>query len=424
MEAASSSTNIISRRLAQVITARLREEAVVIVTGARTVGKSTLLNAYAAEHGVTVVDLDIPDVRQAVAQDPTLFVSGSARPICMDEFQHVPALLDAIKGELNQGLEPGRFLLTGSTSYTTLPRASQSLTGRADVLTVWPLSQGELAGQRDDFVARAFDAPDHLLAKHATITTRADYEKAILVGGFPVALWRPAGEPRLRWFRNFIKMVIERDVLDIRRVRDRDALPQVLRHLASRTGQLLNIAEIGNKMGVEARTVSDYVTLLEAVFLVHRLPAYGRTLSARVGRTPKVHLVDTGLAAYLLGITQERLDMRDLSALAQFGHLVETFVVNELIKQSSWTATPVTFGHFRTKDQAEVDLVLEATDGRVIGIEIKAAATITDRDFGGLRLLQLKLGNKFVAGYLINLGQHAYRYADQLYVTPADRIWA
>lgn len=416
-------TSIFTRHLEAVIAQRLTEEPVVMLSGARTVGKSTLLRACAQGHGVPVLDLDDLPTRQAVAADPSFFVTAP-EPVCVDEFQHVLPLLDTIKAELNRDLRPGRYLLTGSTRYASLPAASQSLTGRAHVMTVWPLSQGELRARRETFLDRLTADPTSLVTPKASETTRHDYEQMVLAGGFPIALARPTPEARRRWYRDFLSMVIERDVLEIRRVRQRDVLPQILRRLAAQSAQLLNPAAVAQTIDLDKTTVNDFIRLLESVFLVHRVDAYGRTLSSRVNRASKVHLVDSGLAAYLLGITELRLSARAPSILTEFGHLIETFAVNEVLKQAGWADTALTFSHFRAKDGQEVDLVCETDDGRIAGLEVKAASNVEDKDFRGLRFLRDRLGDNFIAGCVLYLGPRSYTKEDRLHVYPLDTLWA
>ncbi|MGH3544342.1 MAG: ATP-binding protein [Mycobacteriales bacterium] len=413
----------IARHLEPVISQRLTEGPVVVLTGARTVGKSTLLADCSRAHGVAVVDLDDLQTRRAVAADPALFASGPAEPICIDEFQHVLPLLDAIKAELNHDLRPGRYLLTGSTRYSTLPQASQSLTGRAHIMTMWPLSQGELRGRRETFLDVLLTDPAQLITAELSTTTRTEYEKLILAGGFPLALNRTTVTARARWFRDFVTMVMERDVVELRRIRQRQILPLILRRLAAQTAGLLNVSSVASSVQLDSRLVGDFITVLETVFLVHRLQAFGRTLSTRINRSPKVHLVDSGLAAYLLGITEQKLSTRSATALTEFGRITETFAVNELIKQAGWSDTFVEFAHFRTRDDYEVDLVIETEGGVYAGVEIKASSTISDHDFRGLRLLRDKLGADFIGGVLLNLGQRSYTYEDRLHVLPLDRVW-
>lgn len=415
-------TALVSRHLETVVAQRLAEEPVVVLNGARSVGKSTLLARCAASFGVDVVDLDDPPVRRAVAADPELAVRGQS-PVCIDEFQHVLPVLDAIKARLNRDARPGQYLLTGSTRYAMLPTASQSLTGRAHVVAVWPLSQGELRGRRETFLEVLMRDPAGLVVPMDDPTPREEYERLVLAGGFPLALSRPTHAARRRWFRDYIDLVLNRDVLEIRRVRQRTLLPDLLRRLAARTGQVLTMSGVGREMDLDESIVSDFVGLLEAVFLVHRLNAYGRTLSSIVRRSPKIHMVDSGLGAHLLGITQDKLTARDPAAVTEFGHLVETFAVNEILKQAAWSDAPPRFGHFRTKDDAEVDLVCEADDGRVAAVEVKARSDPGDDDFKGLRYLREKLGRAFLGGVVLHFGPRPYTRADGLHAVPLDRLW-
>jgi len=416
---------LLERHLQVVLDELLQDEPVVILTGARTSGKSTVLSALASLHEVTVLDLDDLETRRAVTADPGLFVAADRpTPVCIDEFQHVPILLDAIKSELNRDLRAGRYVLTGSTRYNSLPTASQSLTGRAHVVTMWPLSQGELTGRREGALDALVTDPSALITGAPSDTTRSDYERIVLAGGFPLALAREPGRSRDRWFRDFVGLVVERDVMEIRKVRQRQVLPQVLQRLAGQTGQVVNIANIADAVGLDTSTVKGYLGLLEAVFLIHQLEPFTRSAGQRAIRSAKVHAVDTGLAAYLVGLTQQKLSGRIPATLTQFGHLVETFAVNELVKQAGWSQQEVDFSHFRTRDQQEVDLVIETTSGSVAAIEVKASGTIADHDFAGLRLLRNKLGSTFVGGTVVNLGQRSYTYEDRLHVLPLDRLWA
>lgn len=414
--------SFIPRHLIDVICRRLAARPVIVLTGPRTIGKSTLLIACARQHQVPVIDLDSPPVRRQVADDPTHFAASPLEPVCIDEFQHVPEILSAIKAELNVDLRPGRYILTGSTRYGALPQLGQALTGRAHIMTIWPLSQGELSGHRETFIDTMLADPESLITPIPSRTTRADYERMILAGGFPMVLGLPEAE-RGPWFKDFVNMVIERDVLEIRKVRQRHVLPLILRHLAARTASVVNASDIAQEVGLDQKLVGDYITLLESVFLTHRLDSFGRTLNSKVGRAPKIHLIDSGLAAHLLGISQRKLNQRDSATLTEFGRVVETFTVNELIKQAGWAEAVVEFTHFRTRDQREVDLVMESAEGEILCFEVKAKSSIEEADFRGLRFLRDRLGSSFVGGVLFNLGQQSFRHDDRLFVMPVDRLW-
>jgi len=396
---------------------------VIVVNGPRTVGKSTLLLELARRINHSVIDLDDPAVRDVVRADPGYLLEGPG-PVLVDEFQHVPETLDAVKAHLNRDLRPGRFVLTGSTRYTTIPRAAQSLTGRVHILTVWPLSQGEIGGRTETFVERLIEDPATLVDRAPSTTTREDYVDRVTAGGMPLALSSPTEGARARWFRDYVDLVIERDVLDISRIRQRASLPRLLRQLAAQTAQVMRMSPAARAVGLEPSTAEKYAKLLEAVFLVHVLPAWGTTLGSRVGHLPKIHMVDSGLAASLLGITPDKYRARDPATMTEFGHLLETFAVGEVLKQVGWSEETITTGHFRTIAGDEVDLVLETADGRVVAIEVKAGTRVPGNDLGGLRKLRDKLGARFLGGMVLYLGQRAYTYEDRIHVIPVDQLWS
>jgi predicted AAA+ superfamily ATPase len=415
-------TGLAERRLEGVVEARLAEEPVVVLNGPRTVGKSTLLSELASRLGRAVIDCDDLATRAAVRSDPARFVE-SDQPVLIDEYQHVPELLDAIKAQLNRDLRPGRYILAGSTRYATTPEAAQALTGRVDIIAVLPLSQGEVSDVRETFVAGLLDGAGIDMTPSQTSTSRDEYARRATSGGMPVALRRPPGRSRSRWFSNYVNLVIDKDVLDISRVRQREMLPRLLGQLAARSGQVLNMAAISGTIGLEKSTTENYVKLLEAVFLVYRLPAWGTTLGSRITRHPKVHLVDSGVMAWLLSLTPQKITQATPAALTEYGHLLETFAVGEILKQASWSSAPVTAGHFRTEAGDEVDLVLERDDGQVIAIEIKAGSRISSEDFRGLRQLKERLGLRLEEAIILYTGEHAYTHDDWMTILPLDRLW-
>jgi predicted AAA+ superfamily ATPase len=412
---------IVDRRLGEVVRRRLDDEPVVVLQGPRAVGKSTLLQALAASRGREIIDLDDLATRDAARSDPALFVRGEA-PVLIDEFQHVPELLDAIKAELNRDAAPGRFVLTGSTRYATLPAAAQALTGRAHRMDVLPLSQGEIAEVREDFVEALVSDPLSLLEESPPAVAREEYVSRVVVGGFPPVLRRARPADRARWFDDYVDLVIERDVLELTRVRQRRQLPLLLRQLASQTAQVLNIARAAAAIGMDKSTAESYTKLLETVFLVHQLPAWGTTLGSRVGAAPKIHVVDSGLAARLLRLTERKLGAATAPALTEFGHLLETFVVGEVSRQLDWLDAPVMRGHWRTHDGDEVDLLVEREDGKIAALEVKAASRVPARELRSLLKLRRKLGSQFLGGVVLYTGARAYTH-DGMHIVPIGRLW-
>jgi hypothetical protein len=342
--------------------------------------------------------------------------------VCIDEYQHAPDILDAIKAELNRDGSPGRFVITGSTRHDALPRAAQALTGRLHLITVYPFSQGEISGIRENMVEAVFDDASTLVTARHSGTTRENYIDRVATGGFPMALGRTE-IARNRWFDNYVTSSLERDVAELAKIRQRESLPRLLNRLAGQTAQMLNMAAAGKSAGLKSDTAESYTKLLEAIFLVHRLPAWGTSLRARAVATPKVHVVDSGLAARLLRLSPTKLARRDATSLQQFGHLLETFVVSEVLKQVSWISGVTGCGHWRTHDGAEVDVVVERDDGHVIAFEVKSALRVRDRDLTGLRILRNELGDAFVAGVALYLGERAHTVEDRIHVAPVDRLW-
>lgn len=411
----------LGRRALETVRARLGTAPVVAIGGPRSVGKSTLLSALAAEVSRPVVDLDDPATRRAVSSDPSRFLDAP-RPVLVDEYARVPELVDVVKQLLNRDGSPGQFVLAGSTRYGSVPAIAQSLTGRADVVPLWPLSQGEIASTREVFVERlvARRAPD--LGDVAD--DRASYTGRVIAGGMPMALRLPTQAARSRWFDQYLALTLVKDVAEIAKVRRRVVLPRLTAAVAARTGQLLNVADVARDLGLDRSTTEDYLRLLEAVFLHHVLPAWGTTLGARAAATPKVYFLDTGLASRLLRVTPEKLLAARPSALQQFGRLLETFVVNELCKQVHWLDEPVDIGHWRTHDGAEVDLVLERTDGSVLAFEVKAAPDVRAEDLRGIKALARRLGPDQVTGIVLYTGRHGYRIDTGIFAVPIARLWA
>ena len=412
--------DLVDRRIVDVALARLSDEPVVLLEGPRTVGKSTALRELARRLGGEVLDLDDPATRDAVAADPsTMIQSGSL--ICIDEYQHAPAVLDAIKARLNRSTRPGQFVLTGSARHESLPAAAQALTGRLHRMTVYPLAQAELEAARPDLLGRLLAAS--AAGQSASTTSRQDYLERLTRGGFPLALARRSESARNRWFDDYIRLTLERDVRELSKVRQARALPVLLERLAGQTAQVLNTTAAATATGIDPHTARDYIRLLESVFLIHLLPAWGTTLTSRSANAPKVHVLDPGVAARLLRLTPDKLARRDPTSLTQLGHLLETFVVAELLKEASWMDGIAGAGHWRTYDGVEVDLVIERDDGGVVAFEVKAAGRVPGEDFRGLRKLREALGDAFLAGTVLYTGQRTYTFEDRLHAMPVDRLW-
>jgi predicted AAA+ superfamily ATPase len=410
----------VERRALGTAQKRLTTSPVVAIVGPRASGKSTVLAELAASLGVEVLDLDDPAVQRAVSADPGRFLE-SERPVLIDEYARVPETLEVIKRLLNRDARPGRFVLAGSTRYGAVPAIAQSLTGRVDIVPLWPLSQGELVGSREVFVEQLLAGETPSFAD--VPVDRESYAERVAYGGMPMALRLPNAAARARWFEQYVQLTLEKDVAELAQVRRRVVLPKVALAVAARTGQLLSTTDIAKGLEADRKTVEEYLRLLEAVFLHYVLPAWGTTLLSRAAAKPKVHFLDTGLASRLLRVTPEKLLAAKASAQQQFGHLLETFVVGEILKQTHWLDAPVDVGHWRTHDGQEVDLVIERMDGSVLAIEVKASPDVRAEDLRGIRALQKKLGQDQVTGVVLHTGKSGWRIDAGTIALPIARIW-
>lgn len=414
---------MLERRVSDLLARLVTEEPVIALHGPRSVGKSTVLWKLADSHQVGVIDLDDVETREALAGNPRVVTSGDV-PLCIDEYQRVPEILDAIKARLNRdGTRPGLAVITGSTRQDALPRTAQALTGRLHSLTIWPLSQGELMGVQEDFLASIrTDAEETVASQQLSDETREGYAERVCAGGLPLAMGR-SESARARWFDDYVRQSVDRDAQELSQVRQRQALADLLGYVATQAGQLINVTKAADTVGVDRKTAEAYLRLLEDLFLVSRLPSWGTDLRSRVSARAKVHLVDSGLAARLLRLTPAKLAGLEASATAPFGKLLETFVVGEIRKQATWLDEPVTLGHWRTSDGAEIDLVVEFDDGDVVAFEVEANERATAPVFSGLAQLRDALGPKFRAGVVLTTGTRSYTYADRLHAMPIDRLW-
>lgn len=395
----------------------LTDTPVVLIHGPRQCGKTTLAKHVGATvHGYTYLTFDDDVVLAAALEDPVGFVGGLPERTILDEVQRAPSLFLAIKTAVDRHRIPGRFLLTGSANVLLVPRLSDSLAGRMEIVRLHPLSQCELAATQPYFLERLFaDAfptgPADRLGPELT--------ERIVAGGYPAALARSAPNRRASWYRDYIETQIQRDIADFARIRAFDVLPRLLSLAAGQTARLINFSELAGPFQVSRPTIQEYVTLLERIFLVDVvLPWHSNQLS-RLVKTPKLHVGDTGLASALLGY--------DAAALANdravFGQLLETFVYQELRRQASWRTEPISFYHLRDKDGIEVDLVVERGARELAGIEVKASATVTSSDFRGLRKLKETTGVRFRAGIVLYDGEYGVSFGERLHAVPIRWLW-
>ncbi len=409
------------RHVESCILEALSDTPVVLLHGARQVGKTTLVKAimdagYHAEYAT----LDDVATLSAIHSDPIGFLSRYQNSVAIDEVQRSAELLLSIKAEVDRRRKPGQFLLTGSANILMLPTLADSLAGRMEIITLWPLSQAEIEGVRINFVDIIFSKPSSIVPSTSyKKQTRENIIARILRGGYPEAVARQCPERREAWFRSYLTTILERDIRDLANIERLDEMPRLLALLVTRASGIVSYSDLASSLSIPLSTLKRYFALLEQIFLIRRLPAWASNRGIRLIKSPKVHVCDTGLGTSVAGIDADFLKDNP-NAL---GHLLENFIVMEVIKQLGWSKTGASPFHFRTSAGQEVDLVLERRSGELVGIEIKASETVRSSDFNGLRTLKRIAGEKMKLGLVIHLGSNTTTFGEQLLALPVSALW-
>lgn len=401
----------------------LADTPVVLLGGARQTGKTTLVRGQATGNNPhNYVTLDDLEPLSAATSDPAGFLAALGafgEPVILDEVQRAPGLFPAIKASVDRDRRPGRFLLTGSANVLLLPKLSESLAGRMEILTLWPLAQAEIEGTDRSFVDALYSSLSPLKQFAApSAATREELIGRIVRGGYPEPMTRPQAR-RPHWFESYRDTILQRDVRELANIEGLTQMPRLLSILAARTASLLNTADISRTANIAYSTLSRYLSLLETTYLIRTVPAWSGNLTTRLVKSPKVVLGDTGLAAHLLGLSEARLRTEP----NPLGSLLENFVVMEILKDIGWSQTRPTLYHWRTANREEVDLLLERRDGSLVGIEVKAAGTVGAGDFKGLRALEAMAGERLFRGVVLYTGARVVPFGEKLFAVPLSALW-
>jgi hypothetical protein len=392
----------------------LSDTRVVLLVGPRQAGKTTLARAL-AEDGMSFFTLDNATTLAAARQDVVGFVRGLDRAI-IDEVQRLPELLLAIKESVDSDRRPGRFLLTGSADLMTLPRVADSLAGRMTSVQLLSLSQSEIRSAPARFLEAVFHGKAPPLGEPAIGGALIE---RLLAGGYPEALQRASWARRQNWYRDYIEAIIQRDVRDIAEIERIRHMLRLLHVLAEHSGQLLNYSGLGAPLNLSHPTTRKYTEVFEQLFLIRSLDPWHTNRLSRLTKTPKLHFLDSGLLAALRGLSPQRLE----SDRMPVGALLETFVLAELLKLMSWSNERFELFHFRDKDLNAADIVIENTEGRVVGVEVKAAATVAAKDFQGLRKLAESCGDRFAIGLVLYDHEQIVPFGEKLIAAPISTLW-
>ena len=394
----------------------LADTPVVFIMGARQVGKTTLVKDVIDE-GWEYITFDDAAQAEVARADPVGFIRNlPPKQIALDEVQRVPEPLIAIKQAVDENRAPGRFLLTGSANAFIRPMVSDALVGRIEAVRLMALSECEIMGKEPQFLTTMIrgEAP-----VAADLRVRDHLVQRVVAGCYPEPLSRPSERRTQAWYREYANSIIQRDLGDLPSVGHPEAMTKLLHLVAIHSGQLVNLTDLGGKIGLNRLTAGRYLALLEQLFLVERIPAWHAGEFKRMVKTPKMHAVDTGIICALRGIAREKL----INNPSDFGSILESFVYNELRKQSLWMEEPLTFHHYRDKDKVEVDIVMESPSGGCYGVEVKAAASLRAGDFTGLKRFRRVAGKRFRLGVLLYDGDRTSAFGDGLFAVPIGALW-
>jgi predicted AAA+ superfamily ATPase len=410
--------DLIPRSIRPLVLEGLEYSRIVFVGGARQVGKTTLVGDIAThERPMAAFTLDDQPTREAAIADPAGFVADLPGPAFIDEIHRAPDLLLELKKAVDADTTPGRFVITGSANVLASQRIQDALPGRIDRIDMWPLAQSEIRGAGLNLVDELFAGrPPRVTGAPAG---RSAFAQVVAEGGYPEARRLPPGRVRDRWFADYIAATLARDLAELADVRRFDDAGRLLRLLATQSANLLSYRKIGARLDMHHATVQAYVALLEQMFLVKRLPAWRPGLGAREAATPKLYVCDSGLLAHLLGANQEGIENDDQIT----GKLCETFVVGELLRHVSWSEQQPRLHHYQ-RDREDVDVVLENNRGEVVGVEVKAAATLRATDWKWLRKLADARGETFKAGIVVYAGEQTLPLGTRLWAVPYSGLWA
>ncbi|MGS1097293.1 ATP-binding protein (plasmid) [Aquamicrobium terrae] len=416
MTSSESSRQIITRKVRPLVETALTDTRVVLITGPRQAGKTTLAKQF-ARNGRPYITLDDAGALNSARSDPVGFIRGLQGAV-IDEVQRVPELMLSIKESVDRDDTPGRFLLTGSANIATIPAIADSLAGRMATISLLPFAQSEIRSTPGRLIERLFAGEDVIADEKPVLGD--ELIALVLRGGYPEALRRATPARRSAWLEDYVAQILDRDVRDIANIEQFDRLPRLLEVLAEHSGQLINHSSFGAALGFSNVTAQKYVSILERLFLIRTLAPWSNNRLKRLIKTPKLHFLDSGLLSVLREDEEEALRM-DRS---RFGPVLESFVFSELLKLASWAERRVSFSHYRTKDQDEVDIVIEDRRGRIIGIEVKASATVRRQDFRGLRQLQEATGDRFVRGLVLHDHDRVTPFGEKLQAAPFSVLWS
>lgn len=407
---------IYSRWQKETVEKALKTRRVLLLSGARQCGKTTLAKQLAVKDAAYRT-LDDLAMKQLAENDPQGFVKHTDKMLIIDEIQRVPELLSAIKLVVDENTEPGQYLLTGSANIQSLPGVQESLAGRIRKVRLRPLSQGELLGAEPHFLEKAFK--QSFSKANKSIYDRKAMLEIAFRGGFPEAVKLAASE-RSQWHRDYITALLERDLVDIAHITRHAAMRELVKTLAAWSGKFMDISAIGAGLSIRRPTIESYINALEALYMIERVQPWVRTDYERIGKQEKLYMTDSGL---MVSILRWRMAQVELDS-DRSGKLIETFIFNELSAQIDACNGKYELFHYRDREQREIDFLIEREDHALLGIEIKAGSAISTNDFKHLKWFKDNIAKKRpFLGIVLYSGALSGSMGDNLWAVPFGALW-
>lgn len=399
--------NYINRVIIDDIRSYLHYFPVLLISGARQVGKSTLALHLDIKNYITLDDINMYEMAK---NDPKGFIEKIDKPVVIDEAQRLPQLMITIKEFIDKDRKNGEFILTGSASLQGFKDMSDSLAGRIGIVELYPLSLKEKSNKTENLIDMFSHDMEQSVLKEFD---NAEIIPNIMDGGYPEILRIDHPKAKYLWFSSYIRTYIESDAKELANIRNIDKFITMYRLTMLRSGNIFNKNELQNECGLDNKTFDSYFNVLEHTYQVKKLKPFFKNELKRVIKSPKVYATDTGVLSYLLQITTPD----ELESSHYKGHILETFVYNELIKAQTYSAKKCELYYFRTSDQKEIDFILDFSSS-VVAIEVKASKSVSKDDFRHIYHVQNQLENEFDKGIVLYNGDRILKIDDKMYAVP------
>jgi predicted AAA+ superfamily ATPase len=379
---------------------------VLLISGARQVGKSTLALHLGIENYITLDDINIYEMAK---NDPKGFIESLDKPVIIDEAQRLPQLMITIKEHIDKKRINGEFVLTGSASLQGFKDISDSLAGRIGIVELYPLSLKEKSQKEENIIDIFSSSLDgYILKKY-----KSDIAQHLLDGGYPEMLKIDSQKAKYLWFSSYIRTYIESDARELTNIRNLDKFIKMYRLCMIRSGNMFNKNELQKEAGLDNRTFDSYFAVIEHTYQLQKLQPFFKNQLKRLIKTPKIYATDTGVLSHLLQIGSKE----ELEKSHYRGDIVETFIYDELLKANSSALKKVGLFYYRTSDKKEIDFILDYGE-KIIAIEIKTSKSISKSDFKHIYHLQKEIPDSFDKGIVLYGGDSFLRLDEKMYAVP------